>query len=57
MGDISNIGTENLSITLFQKCASSNLEKFFLSKNLQYREQNVEDIDKNKTLIIVTRMK
>ena len=56
MGDISNIGTEKLSITLFEKCASSNLEKFFLSKNLQLnRGQSVEDIDKNKTLIIVTR--
>jgi|7_EtaG_2_1085326.scaffolds.fasta_scaffold78830_1 hypothetical protein len=52
---IPTIGTKNLGITLYEKCASSNLEHFFEPMGLKKEQQLVKDIDKHRILVIVTR--
>tara|TARA_B100000029_G_scaffold444904_1_gene464983 strand:- start:269 stop:1078 length:810 start_codon:yes stop_codon:yes gene_type:complete len=59
------IGTNKLGVSVYEKCASSNLIKFFTPENpvfsrgdwseLQLRQQPVETIDDEKIIIIVTR--
>ena len=59
------IGTDKLGISVYEKCASSTLIKFFAPDNpifsrddwsyFKLRQQPVETIDKDKIIIVVTR--